>query len=225
MKRLFALAFVIGGFAMLIGLGLWQLDRRAWKHDYIQSIEAGLAAAPTSLSIKPDAGMAWRRATAAGVWRPQSLARIAPRTFDGRVGGDYAAILELPDGSALAVRLGWAPDGAPSPELAAGPQQVEGVLAPPPEPNPFTPDNAPPDDWYWLDPVALTVNAGFTPGDAAPLTLRATAPPAGLKARPARPHIVDDHLQYAMTWFALAFGWATVAFLVYRRQRRASVQP
>jgi len=224
MRRLIAIGGVLAAFAVLVGLGVWQLERRTWKHELLQSIDAGLTAPPASLTSAPGAGSAWRPATALGAWAGPPV-RIAPIPRNGRAGADYAAALRLRDGGAIVVRLGWAADGTPPPALAAGPVEVAGVLVAAAEPNAFTPDNRPPNEWFWLEPAAIAAAAGLPPGAASPLVLNATKPPAGLDAVPGRPNLPDDHLHYALTWFGLAAALLVVAGLLVRRSRRPAGQP
>ena len=88
MKRLLVLAIVAGGLVTLIGLGLWQLDRRAGKLDLIANLDANLAAPPVVMTTAPSADNAWRRATFTGVWATKTPARIVSRTLNGQVGAD-----------------------------------------------------------------------------------------------------------------------------------------
>ncbi|MGI8524590.1 MAG: SURF1 family cytochrome oxidase biogenesis protein, partial [Pseudolabrys sp.] len=44
-----ATIFAATGIAILIGLGIWQLDRKAWKEDLMEKTGARLAAAPANL--------------------------------------------------------------------------------------------------------------------------------------------------------------------------------
>src|SRR5476651_2379479 len=44
-----ATVFAVVGVAILIGLGLWQLDRRVWKENLIATVTARLARAPEDL--------------------------------------------------------------------------------------------------------------------------------------------------------------------------------
>ncbi|RME61655.1 MAG: SURF1 family protein, partial [Alphaproteobacteria bacterium] len=55
-------------FAVLVGLGTWQLQRLAWKRALIARIEAGLAAPPVPLPAQLDDPAAWeyRRVALAG---------------------------------------------------------------------------------------------------------------------------------------------------------------
>lgn len=223
MRRRIAIGAAVLGFAILVGLGAWQLDRRAWKQALIAEVDAGLAADPVVLTDgpAPDAvqTLQWRRAEAAGEWAPTGLVRITPRTMDGVVGADYAAPLVLADGSVIVVLLGFGAEGVQPPALRAEAARISGVMARAARPSAFTPDNAPPDDWYWLEPPAIAAHAGLRPEMASPLTLRLDTPIGALTPRPSRPVFADNHLQYAFTWFGLAAALAAVALLLFRRRR------
>jgi surfeit locus 1 family protein len=219
MKPRFGIIAATAGFALLVGLGLWQLDRRDGKQQRLQAVEAGLAREPRLLTDAPTKADAWTPASAQGRWRPDGLVRIAPKTWNGQVGGDYAAPFVLQNGDPLIVLLGWAPNGAPAPLLEGAPTTVEGILAPSPRPSLIMPDNAPNKNWIWLEPKAIAAAIGLDPARTPDITLRLSTPPNGLTARTARPNLPNNHLQYAFTWFGLAAGLAAVGFFASRRPR------
>ena len=205
-------------FAVLVGLGLWQLDRRDSKHERLQAIEAGLAQAPRALRDAPTDGDAWTPVIAQGLWHTDGLIQIAPRTLDGKVGIDYAAPFILTNGDPLIVLLGWAPSGAAAPKLNSSRTSLQGILVPAPRPSLIMPDNIPPDQWIWLEPKAVAATSGLDAARTSNIALRMSDPPSGLTKRSARPNLPDNHLQYAFTWFSLAVALAGVAFFAGRRQ-------
>lgn len=219
MKRLLVLAIVAGALVTLIGLGLWQLDRRAGKMALIADLDANLAAPPVVMTTAPSADNAWRRATFTGVWATKTPARIVSRTLHGQVGADFAAPLILKTGDVIIVRVGWMRDPSETPVLPAGDVTVSGVLFPSPRPTAFTPDNTPPDRWLWLDPKPIATALGASAERTSSLALNVTAASDGLTARPARPTVPNDHLQYAFTWFSLALALAVIAYVALRRRR------
>jgi surfeit locus 1 family protein len=219
MKRQFFILTVIAGFSVLVGLGIWQWERRAWKQAMLTEIDAGLASPPVAISNAANKTLAWHPVRAYGSWATEGLIHVAPVTLLGKVGKVYAAPFRLEDGSIVAVELGWAGNQLNGITLPETVKSIEGVLIPARKPSYFTPDNQPPNNWYWLDPIALAQNAGLNSAKAAPLILRLTQSPEGLTTRPAKPDIPDNHLQYAFTWFGLAIAWAVIGFLALRKSQ------
>lgn len=222
MKRYIGAIAALIIFGTLVGLGLWQLDRRAWKQTIIAAADAGLAATPIPLTTPPGDDRAWRRVEAPGTWVAEGLVRIKPAMFNGKVGADYAAPYRLEDGGFIVVEIGWAPDSAATPTLPDGPQSLVGALKPAPEPNMFRPDNIPDYQWLWLEPPAILAASGLADASASLLVLRLSTAPEGLTARAARPNFSDNHLQYAFTWFGLAAAWAVIVFLQLRGRRKTA---
>lgn len=220
MKRIVLRAMVAGALSTLLGLGFWQLDRRAWKQNLIADLDANLAAPPVVMVAAPGPDVAWRRATFTGVWASPQPVRIVSRTLNGQVGADFAAPLVLANGDVIVVRLGWMRDPSSAPNLPQGETSVSGVLFPTPRPTTFTPDNTPPDRWLWLDPKPIAASRGASAARTSPLVLNVVDASLGLTPRPARPSIPNDHLQYAFTWFSLALALTVVAFFALRRRRR-----
>jgi len=56
-----ATVFAAVGVAILVGLGIWQLDRKVWKENLIATLTARLAQAPDALPPRE----AWSSLTAA----------------------------------------------------------------------------------------------------------------------------------------------------------------
>ena len=48
------LIFGLAGVAILVALGIWQVQRLAWKEGVLEKIEARIAADPVSLPEAPD---------------------------------------------------------------------------------------------------------------------------------------------------------------------------
>ena len=46
--------FALAGIAILVGLGIWQLDRKAWKENLIATMTARLAQTPQDLPPRAD---------------------------------------------------------------------------------------------------------------------------------------------------------------------------
>lgn len=66
-RILFALTIGLAGTAVLVWLGLWQVERLAWKQDILAAIDARIEAEPIPLPEVPD--IAGRHLCAGGAFR------------------------------------------------------------------------------------------------------------------------------------------------------------
>ena len=132
--------------------------------------------------------------------------------------------LSLPDGRVILINRGWVPTERKSPDTRAqgqlsGVQTVEGILRVTGRKGWF----APPNDmvknvWFWYDLPALRVATGL-PLEPMMLDQLDYAPPGGYPvAGSAEVKILNDHLQYAITWFLLAIAVAVIWFVYHRQQ-------
>ncbi|HET6215026.1 MAG TPA: SURF1 family protein [Micromonosporaceae bacterium] len=105
---------------VMVGLGLWQLDRYHQRSTINARIDAATAAsaAPIEAALPapapgggaaPDATTAWTMVTVTGVYDPAHELLARGRTVDGRVGFEVLTPLRRPDGSAVLVDRGWLP--------------------------------------------------------------------------------------------------------------------
>jgi surfeit locus 1 family protein len=222
------------GLAILFGLGVWQLERKTWKEGLIAAIEARTKAEPVKLDTAIDrlgAGgdVEYMRATARGTFlNDKERFFYAP---DQTLGPGYHvyAPLELAGDK----RLLFVPEALKAPEARkegqlTGEVEVTGLLRMPAAKGFFTPDNdAGSNLWYWRDLNGLMASAFGDSGPAAvPLFLEAEAPAPGgwPKGGATLVELPNRHLEYAITWFGLAFALAAV-FAAYAVPRLGRANP
>lgn len=222
MKRLgFALLIGLGGMAILLSLGIWQVQRLAWKQDLLAEIEAQISTAPVALPASPTPERdRYLPVTVTGTIAEGPHARmLASRRQVGAVHRHIVPV-ETADGRRILVDLGWTEAEADLPELPAGPLSLTGNLDWPREVDGFTP--APDLDahlWYARDVAAMSEAYGTRP---ILLVLR-EMPRTELGVTPwpvDTGGIPNDHLQYAVTWFSLAAIWGGMTLLFVARTRR-----
>ncbi len=210
-------------FAILIGLGVWQLHRLAWKQALLTEIEAAAVQPPVPLAGSAEPGP-FQRVIATGRLRTDLAARYGAEVREGRMGAQVLAVLERKQAPPLLVDLGWAPDGWVPP--AGAEATLTGFLRPAEHAGWLSPrDDAPGRHVYTLDPAAIGAALGLgtlAPYTLAPYTLVGLAPEpvsTGAVPQPARamPRPPNDHLSYALTWFGLATVLAVV-FAVWARR-------
>jgi len=211
------------GIVVMIGLGVWQLERLQWKEGLIAEREAGSTAAPIEIPAQ-DAdltGLDFRRAEATGAFDHAHEMLLAARSMNGNPGYHVVTPFLMADGRTLLVDRGWIPlekkDPASRAEgQIAGAATIEGLIRLPRPQHWLEPDNEPAKAmWYWVDLAAMGEAAGVPGGKLAPVYLEAgPAPnPGGFPiGGQSRIELPNDHLQYAITWFALAAALAGVWF-------------
>ena len=219
--------------AVLIGLGSWQLERKAWKEALITTLDQRLSAPPTVLPPRqrwPDLRQAedeFRRIKFTAGFLPGQEARVytsgsALRPDVSGPGYWIFAPARLADGSFVVVDRGFLPQGVQEPagSVSAAPVELVGVLRWPEQPGLFTPKPDPVHDlWFARDHLAIAAGKGW--GEVAPffVDLESPSPPGGLpRPGPLTVNLRDEHLQYAIIWFGLAVVVAG-GFLFWLRSR------
>ncbi|MGF1605517.1 MAG: SURF1 family protein [Rhodothalassiaceae bacterium] len=198
------------GLAVLISLGVWQVQRLHWKQDLIARLEQRLAAEPVPLpaDIEDPALWDYRRVGVEGVFAHAREAYV----FAGRqrTGGWYVITpLIRKRGAPVLINRGWVPDDARDPAARPagqipGPVRVTGIVRVTRPGNAFTPE---PDRearlFFAADIAALAEAADL--GAVAPVILDADVSDApGPEGGQTRLDLPNNHLSYAVTWFALA---------------------
>jgi surfeit locus 1 family protein len=225
-------AFAAAALAVLLGLGVWQLQRLQWKEGLIAEIEARTKALPISLDeavalARKGEDVSYLRVRAEGRFA-HDQERYFFTSVDGNVGWDVITPLTTPTGEVVLIDRGFVPDALKDP--ASRPQgQIEspvtvmGLARPPETQGRFVPDNdAARNRWFWRDLTGMA-RSMFPSGapDLAPFFLEAEkgdAPSGWPRGGQTRLDIPNDHLQYAITWFAIAFC-LVVIYVLYVRSR------
>ena len=195
--------------AIMIGLGLWQLERRDWKAGLIATMDARLETLPAPMPADLSPEWEFRRVLVQGPVAGGQWFRFPGRSRDGEVGDALMLLVEREGGTLVAVEYGWVGFGAPLPPVPFA-LAAEGILRQPTEPGWFTPANNPNDNaWYRVEPAEMAVAAGLDPARVAPMYLRPST---------WQPSLPNDHLQYAITWFSLAGVFCIIFLLLHRRR-------
>jgi cytochrome oxidase assembly protein ShyY1 len=232
--------------ALCVGLGIWQLQRRAEKHGLIAALTERLAAAPGPLpqpsqwsALKP-ARDEFRRVafTATYAAGPDAMVYSSGSAVRDDVAGPGTwAFLpaRLPTGEMVVVNAGFVQntmqdraqqDRAVRRLLTGEPVALTGYIRFPEPPGLLTPtENKAMRLWFTRDHLAMARVLGW--GEVAPfyIDLELPLPQSGIpKPGPLDVHLKDDHLQYAITWFGLA-GALLIAFAAWWRTRQATPHP
>jgi len=236
---LFTLAMV----AAFVALGLWQLQRRVEKHALIAALTERLAAAPGPLPLSVQWNVLtperdeFRRVTFSATYaKPDAMVYASGSAIREDMSGPVTwAFLpaKLPSGETVVVNTGFVEntmqdraveDRAVARLLDNGPVMLTGYLRFPESGGLFTPAaNIGKRLWFARDVPDMARQLGWGVGESrlAPfyIDLESPAPPNGIpKPGPLHVHLKDDHMQYAITWFSLAFA-VMIAFGVWWRRK------
>jgi surfeit locus 1 family protein len=216
----FAVLIGVGGLAILLWLGTWQVQRLGWKQDLLADIDARIAAEPVPLPTAPDpTSDRYLPVRLTGNFDTGKIARmLASRRHTGAV---YRVIAPFNTTSGrVLVDLGWVTSDAKLPELPPEDVTLTGNLDWPREADGFTPDpDLTQNLWY-----ARAVPAMAAAYDTDPVMVVLNTPIPGVTDLTPWPvdttGIPNDHLQYAITWFSLAVIWAAMTGQFLARSRK-----
>jgi cytochrome oxidase assembly protein ShyY1 len=226
--------------ASCVGLGVWQLQRRAETHALTAALHERLAAAPMPLSDPSK----WHALTAEqDEFRRVSFAATYLSRLDAMVYSSGTAMRDdisgpgtwaflparLPNGETVAVNAGFVPnttqdrgqqDRAVAQLITNKPVIMTGYLRFPVAANWLTPNVEHAKRlWFTRDHLAMARALGWDRVAPFYIDLEAPVPPGGIpKPGPLQVHLPDDHIKYAIIWFSLA-GLVLITFAVWLRGR------
>jgi len=226
----------LAAFALLIALGIWQIERRAWKLALIDRVEQRVHApaqpipSPASWPAVSAINDEYRHVSLAGRFLHDRETLVQAVTEEGP-GYWVLTPLERGDGTKVLVNRGFVPSDRRDASTRQGGNpdgqvEITGLLRIT-EPNGgFLRSNVPQHNrWYSRDVAAIAAARGldnvapfFVDADAGSQT--AGGPIGGLTVV----RFPNNHLIYALTWFALAFMLAGRLFVqfgggLFRRKR------
>ena len=233
---LFTLVMIVA----FVGLGVWQLQRRAEKHALIAALTERLAAAPIPLPPSSQ----WRAHAATGdEFRRVAFTATYQRLPDAMVYSAGSAVREdvsgpgtwaflaarLPSGETIVINAGFVEntmqdrgvqDRAVAKLVTGEPVAMTGYLRFPEQAGLLTPtDNPAKRLWFVRDHLAMAQAFGWDKVAPFYVDLETPVPANGIpRPGPLDVHLRDDHLQYAITWLALA-GAVLIAFGAWARGR------
>ena len=225
--RLVPTLFTVPSLVLLIGLGVWQVQRLHWKEGLIAQRDAAVAAAPVAppQMLEQARGLEFHPIVAEGTFENDKELFLAATSDEGEAGYQVITPLVMSDGRTIFVNRGFIPlelkDRAKrtAGELS-GVVRVVGLLRVPPAKKPsfFLPDNRPDLNlWFWVDLPAMAQKDGIAGATPFYLDADKAANPGGWpKGGVTRLELPNNHLQYALTWFSLAIALVVIYVLYHR---------
>jgi surfeit locus 1 family protein len=219
--------------AALVSLGIWQVERLSWKEDLIARVDQRVHAPPVPAPSRAAWGQIsrakdeYRHVTAEGtLWNDKETLIYASTTL----GPGYWVVtpLNLADGTSILINRGFVPTNRRDPATRsegqiASPVKITGLLRITEPKGTLIKSNDPANDrWYSRDVAAIADRRNVA--DVAPyfIDADATSNPGGLPVGGlTQIAFANNHLVYAMTWFALAIMAAGLLTFVVRSEFRA----
>jgi surfeit locus 1 family protein len=224
-------AAALAGLVVLLGLGTWQLERKAWKEALIAKLDRRLNDAPIAFASPTE----WTAMAQENSEFTRVRLRVEfPKTSDALVYTSGSAIRDdvkgagyfvfsparLPNGQQVVVNRGFVPTRS-YPAITDA-VDIVGVLRWPESGSAFVADHdAAGEVWMVRDPAAMAQFKRW--GAVAPFYVEqeAPVPPGGLPhPAPLKVQLRNDHLQYAVTWYGLA-AVLVVMFAIWAVRRRS----
>jgi surfeit locus 1 family protein len=238
MARWLAAACAIVMCLGFLALGTWQLYRLEWKLALIERVEQRVHAAPVAApgvaawpKVSKDADE-YRHVVLRGHYLNGHDALVQATTVHGS-GFWLLTPFCTADGAIVMVNRGFVPPAWPKPQLAGSPDckpapatdSVTGLLRLPEVGGGYLRDNDPQADrWYSRDVAAIAaarklgpVAPFFIDREADQVPAAANQPIGGLTVV----SFTNNHLVYALTWYALALGAGFGLWLLLRSGKTA----
>ncbi|WP_426443488.1 SURF1 family protein [Bradyrhizobium genosp. P] len=205
------------GVVMLTALGVWQIERRTWKLALIERVEQRIHAAPVAAPAPSSwpsvsaAGDEYRHVAVSGTFLHEDETLVQAVTLDGP-GFWVVTPLRTSDGTTVLVNRGFVTFDQRDPATRRegdqhGTVTVTGLLRMSEPKGGFLRSNEPASGrWYSRDVAAIAAVHGLS--QIAPFFIDADATPNPGSYPVGGLTIVrfpNNHLIYALTWFALAF--------------------
>lgn len=227
--------FAAGALLLLIGLGSWQVERLFWKEALIAERHAAVTAPPIALpdSLAAAQGLEYRHVQVTGHFLNDRELYLGATSEDGHPGYHVITPLVEKTGEIVLIDRGFIPEAKRQPATReAG--EIEGEvtiagllrLGTFGKPHWFLPDNSVEHNyWFWVDPSAMAAAEQLEHVLPFYVDADATPNPGGLPVGgQTRLELPNNHLQYAITWYALAVA-LVVIYIIFIRRRLAEGGP
>jgi surfeit locus 1 family protein len=225
------LAF-LPAFALLLALGIWQLERREWKLALLSEMTAQLSMHAVSLDVLERARAAgesvnYRPVVTSGRFDHSRELHLFRASREGQGGYHIITPLLREHGPPILVDRGFVPEERLAPGTrddgnVEGEVTVRGIARESEMPGPFSPRNeAGRNLWFSRDAAAMAAAVGLPQALPFFIEADATENPGGYP-KSGQPEIAlrNPHLGYALTWFGLASVLLAIYLAYHRAQGR-----
>lgn len=219
--------FCLIAFITIIFLGVWQVKRLSWKEQLIDRIHINTSLPPLSLPFNgiPEEDTEFRYIDVSGHYMHAQEIFVGSKYYKNEPGFYLITPLLMSDNTVILINRGWvksikeADVYRPSEEI-----KIAGVVRKGDKPIWLVNNDPERNMWLWIDlPIMVKqVREKNSSHVVRPVLIQATGE-EGMedeeypKSLSAEFTVINDHLQYAITWFSLAFI-LLVMYIVYIRK-------
>ncbi len=208
------------GVGILLYLGNWQMKRLEWKQEILAELSTRLEgpAAPLPRMISPEE-QRYQPVALQGEIGGVSLRVLASTQFGGA--GYRIVSTFTTEGRIVLLDRGFIPATSAGRTWPAHDAKITGNLHWPDDRKASTPENDIANNiWFARDISQMAEILGTEP---LLIVARTLDPAQGIQPQPLSPEgIRNDHLQYAITWYALALVWIAMTGYWISRLNRSS---
>jgi surfeit locus 1 family protein len=222
--------FLIVGLPVLLWLGTWQLQRLEWKLKVIQNMEERMDAPAVDIAgVAPALNDEYRRYRVSGMFLADHEFHWLTTSETYGIGYQLFSPFRLDDGRLVIINRGYMPDALKEPStrseenwLETGPESFEVIARVPETPGSLDGANdVAANIWLTRDTRAMCTQTGLS--DCMALYLERDGEVADAvwpKPNAARVKLVNNHLDYALTWFGLAIVLIAIYLAFHKAQGR-----
>src|SRR5665213_16656 len=216
-------------FAILIGLGVWQIERLHWKLGLIAEVNRNLTAPPIGLdkALAMGAGAQYRHVALEGHFENAREVYVFATGPDGAAVYHVLTPFVTTDGRMMMVDRGIVPPERRNSDTRRkgqleGIRRIVGVWRKADPPGLFIPPADLGDHvWYARDLKLIAITERLSLASLYLVEIDATPVPGGWpKGGQTVVTFRNEHLQYAMTWFGLAAALLFIYFAYHRSRGR-----
>ncbi|KAJ1989268.1 surf-like protein [Coemansia sp. RSA 1358] len=225
---------------LAFGLGTWQVRRLKWKLALLDEVNDRMHRRPIALPLRVTSDEIsqneYRRVIVYGVFDYNKEMLVGPRSLEGEPGYILVTPLVREDGSRILVSRGWIRRELKDPKSRPLSQPADSVtvvafVRRATGKNKFTPESSPENnEWYSLDLDLMSKHA-----DTQQVLLEVIQPESTTAAIhdarngvpigvPFQVDIRNNHLQYLITWYALAVITSGMLFYTLRKPESAAAK-
>lgn len=218
--QLIPLLFIVTSTITTSFLGAWQLERLNWKNDLVKNIEQAQTLPALDKLPEDTANLDYRRVKLTGTFKHEKSLHMIGRQHGNFPGYFIVTPFELHnDGRIILVNRGFSPtnkESKPDGELV-----IEGIIRPTREKRFFAPENIPEKNvWFYENISAMSRSVGL---NLSPIIVELV----GREEKNIFPipsdgkiNLRNDHLGYAITWFATTIIGVIMFALYYRKTEK-----